>query len=165
MSAISDLITNYSAYNLWANQRMVDWLRTLDVSLLYKNAPSSFTTMDYTVQHVLRTQKFWHGFVAQRDLSDFSWKIFENRAEETLLELESQSVAMHETFMSYSENELLEMLELNMPWAKNQRYRYDYILHVINHSTFHRGQVVTQARALGIQDHIPATDYNIFNCQ
>ena len=50
-----------------------------------------------------------------------------------------------------------------MPLAKNDFNRYDYILHIINHSTFHRGQIVTMSRAIGITDGIVNTDYNMFN--
>jgi hypothetical protein len=34
--------------------------------------------------------------------------------------------------------------------------RYEFILHVINHSTHHRGQIVTMCRRLGAVDNIPA---------
>ncbi|MBX7053005.1 MAG: hypothetical protein K1X54_13285 [Flavobacteriales bacterium] len=163
MPGIQKIVHQYSSYNQWANQRMIEWLRTLESSLWYQTVPSSFTSIDYTVQHILRTQKFWHAFVQKLDLSNFSWKIFENRAEQTLNELEAQTQFMHQTFCSFEENELTEVLSLNMPWAKNQCSRYEYIIHVINHSTFHRGQVVTQARVLGVDREIPATDYNIFN--
>ena len=34
----------------------------------------------------------------------------------------------------------------------------DIALHVVNHSTFHRGQMITILRELG-QENLPATDY------
>jgi hypothetical protein len=36
--------------------------------------------------------------------------------------------------------------------------RYEYILHVVNHSTYRRGQVVTMCRALDVTGEIPVTD-------
>ena len=39
-----------------------------------------------------------------------------------------------------------------------------YIVHIINHGSFHRGQIVTMARTLGVSEGIVNTDYNIFNC-
>ncbi|MBL0256882.1 MAG: hypothetical protein IPQ03_04840 [Bacteroidetes bacterium] len=70
---------------------------------------------------------------------------------------------MEKLFLTYTNNELTEEIELNMSWSKNKLSRYEYIIHVINHSTYHRGQVVTIARGLGITENIPATDYNFFN--
>ena len=69
---------------------------------------------------------------------------------------------MENLFLTYTNDKLTEEIELNMPWAKNKLSRYEYIMHVINHSTYHRGQVVTIARVLGIKENIPATDYNFF---
>jgi uncharacterized damage-inducible protein DinB len=35
--------------------------------------------------------------------------------------------------------------------------RFEVLLHVYNHSTYHRGQCITMARAVGL-DLVPATD-------
>jgi uncharacterized damage-inducible protein DinB len=157
------LIDNYAAFNLWANNHFVVWLKSIDSHLLYKQMPSSFTSIDYTLQHLLRTQKFWLAFVCEKDISTFSWAIYEHEVERILEELKTQSEEMQTTISSFSEEQLLAKLNLDMPWAKNQLSRYEYILHVINHSTYHRGQIITMARNFGIYEHIPATDYNFFN--
>ncbi len=160
---LKKLIDNYAAFNWWANKNIVIWLQSLDTPLLYQQMPSSFTSIDYTLQHILRTQKFWLAFVCEKDLSTFSWTVFENEVERILDEIKTQSEEMHKSISSFSEDQLLAKLRLDMPWAKNQLSRYEYILHVINHSTYHRGQIVAMARNFGINEHIPATDYNFFN--
>ena len=60
--SLSKLISNYAEYNLWANERIVEFLRTQDENVLYAETPSSFNTLDGTLQHMLRTQKFWLAF-------------------------------------------------------------------------------------------------------
>jgi len=35
-------------------------------------------------------------------------------------------------------------------------------MHVINHGTYHRGQIITMARSLGVTHGIPKTDYNLY---
>ncbi|MBK9480359.1 MAG: DinB family protein [Bacteroidetes bacterium] len=162
---LKKLIDNYAAFNLWANNHFVTWLQSLDTQLLYQQMPSSFTSIDFTLQHILRTQKYWLAFVCEKDTSTFSWAVFENEVERILEELNTQSEEMHNTISSFSEEQLLAKLILDSPWAKNQLSRYEYILHVINHSTYHRGQIITMARNIGISEHIPATDYNFFNTQ
>jgi len=79
-------------------------------------------------------------------------------------DLLTSSAAMKQTYSAFSEQELLEVLNLEVPWAKNSRSRYDYIVHIINHGSFHRGQIVTMARSIGVTEGIVNTDYNIFNC-
>jgi uncharacterized damage-inducible protein DinB len=160
---LKKLIDNYAAFNLWANNHFVVWLKSIDSHLLYKQMPSSFTSIDYTLQHLLRTQKFWLAFVCEKDISTFSWAVYEHEVERILEELKTQSEEMQTTISSFSEDQLLAKLNLDMLWAKNQLSRYEYILHVINHSTYHRGQIITMARNFGINEHIPATDYNFFN--
>lgn len=161
---LQKLIANHSTFNAWANNKIVDWLQSVDQSLLYAQMPSSFTSIDYTLQHMLRVQKFWQAFVSENDTSNFDWSVFENMVDSILLELNTQSTEMANVFSAFSEEQLLQNLQLKMSWAKNELNRYEYIMHVINHSTFHRGQIVTMARNLGIGGNIPATDYNIYNC-
>lgn len=161
--SLSALISNYSAFNEWANGKIVAWLKTQDTGLLYQTTPSSFSTIDYTLQHILRTQNFWFSFICERNVSSLNWAIRENEVSLVLNELNAVSTQMKESFCSFKEADLLYTLHLNMPWAKNDLSRYEYILHVINHSTFHRGQIITMARCLGINEGVVNTDYNIFN--
>jgi uncharacterized damage-inducible protein DinB len=161
--SLQKLIRNYATFNSWANIKFADWLQTIDEGLLYKQIPSSFNSIDNTIQHILRVQKFWTVFISLRDVSNFDWSVKENQAKKNLIELKNQSVDMENLFLAYSNNELTEEIALNMSWAKNKLSRYEYMIHVINHSTYHRGQVVTIARGLEITENIPATDYNFFH--
>lgn len=162
--SLSKLISNYAAYNEWANQRIVDWLKPLDKNLLHHKTPSSFNSLDYTLQHILRAQNFWLLFISEKDFSNFSWAVRENEVETILSELLVSSYQMKITFSNFSEAELNHVLHLKSKWAKNDLPRYEYINHVINHTTYHRGQIITMARCLGITENVPNTDYNMFNC-
>lgn len=159
------LVSNYSAFNEWANTQILDWLQTLDVTFLYQNSPSSYPSIDLTLQHILRAQKFWFQFINEFDTSHFNWAANQNQTEKNAEELRVISTAMKESFSTFNESQLLKLLQLNMPWAKNECCRYEYIIHVVNHSSFHRGQIVSIARNLGISSGVPNTDYNIFNCK
>ena len=161
--SLTKLITNYATFNEWANHKIVGWLGQLDHELLYKETPSSYSSIDYTVQHILRTQRFWLLFIGEQDTNGFDWAVRERDAKNVLRELKQVSTQMNVEFSRYAEDDLLKILHFDMPWAKNDLNRYDYILHIINHSTFHRGQIVTMARAIGITDGIVNTDYNMFN--
>lgn len=162
--SLHKLIANYAAYNTWANTRIVEWLSTLNKEQLYKSTPSSFDSLDATLQHTLRTQNYWLAFITEQDTSNFKWSIRHNEVENILNELITVSLQMQETFIAYTEEELQKVLHLNSPWAQNKLSRYEYIMHVINHSTYHRGQLVTMAHTLGLNQSIPNTDYNMYNC-
>lgn len=162
---MKDLVSNYTEYNIWANLRLTDWLKSLDESLLQTETKSSFDTIDHTLQHMLRTQLFWKAFIDEQNVVGFNWRVRKEKVSVIIDELMESSHHMHACFASYNEADLLKKLTLDMAWAKNQLCRYEYIIHVINHSTFHRGQIITMARTLGVEDGVPATDYNIFNCR
>ncbi|HOS47484.1 MAG TPA: DinB family protein [Bacteroidia bacterium] len=162
--SLKNLISNYAAFNEWANTEIVTWLKTLDKELLYKKTASSYPSIDYTLQHILRGQKFWFLFITGQDTSNFNWSVYEGEVERIMEDLLTSSAAMKQTYSAFSEQELLEVLNLEVPWAKNSRSRYDYIVHIINHGSFHRGQIVTMARSIGVTEGIVNTDYNIFNC-
>lgn len=161
--SISKLVSNYTSFNAWANLNMVTWLQSIDEELLYAPLLSSFTSIDYTLQHILRTQRFWFTFITQQDITQLNWTVREKEVQLVMQELVLLSDEMKNRFANYSENELLQILHLNTPWATNDLSRYEYMVHVVNHSTFHRGQIVTMARSLGIISGVPNTDYNIFN--
>ena len=161
--SLQKLISNYAAFNAWANERIVTWVRTLDQQLLYQNTPSSYTSIDYTLQHILRTQRYWLLFISEEDTSNVNWSIREGEVENIMSELIAVSEEMKRRFSLFSEADLLKVLHLRSSWAQNDLPRYEYIQHVINHGTFHRGQIVTMARCIGITEGVVNTDYNIFN--
>ena len=159
---MSPLISAYAAYNAWANDRIIRWLRTLEQGILYREVPSSYKSIDYTLQHINRSQKFWWLFITGQDTNGFDWSVFEGVVDQVMDEIGEYSERMRTKYSSFTEAELTEVLHLQSPWITNQRPRYEYILHIINHGTYHRGQIVTMARVLGVTEGIPNTDFNFF---
>lgn len=159
---MKNFIQNYLSFNQWANERIILYLRTLPADCFKKHIISSFSSIDATLQHMLRTQRFWTAFVASEDIQHFDWSVKDIDTNLILDELEIQSAKMKNQLSTLEESVLFEKLSLDMPWCKNQLSRYEYIVHVINHSTFHRGQIITMVRQLGFKEGIPNTDYNMF---
>ena len=160
--SLHQLINSNLAYNTWANDKIVKWLRNLDESLLYTNADSSFNSIDLTVQHIHRVERFWSTFIHEEDIANFDWTVLNNQANQNLSDLINQSLKMQQSIAIFDENQLNKILPLDTPWSKNNQARFHYIFHMLNHSTYHRGQIVTIARQLGITEDIPGTDYNFF---
>lgn len=160
--SVKQLISDYAAFNEWANERIVTWLRRHDAELLYTESPSSFKRIDLTLQHMLRPQQFWLAFISEREHSHGKWSSKKGEGETYMRELLSVSTDMKVKFSAYSEADLKKKLHLDMPWARNSLSRYEYMLHVVNHSTFHRGQLITMGRCLGMARGIVNTDYNIY---
>ena len=161
--SIKNLGGNYASFNYWANKKLVDWLSASPLEKLYTQVPSSFTSIDYTLQHILRTQRFWLAFINERDTSGVNWAIRENEADKIMKELVEVSAEMMDSFSLFTNDQLEALLRLDMPWAKNRLSRYEYIVHIVNHGTFHRGQIITMARSIGLTEGVVNTDYNMFH--
>jgi len=160
--SLHQLINSNLAYNAWANERIAKWLSTLDESILCAKADSSFSSIDLTIQHIHRVERFWSAFIHEEDITDFDWSVFENQAAQNLKDLVNQSLRIQEYMGHFDESQLNHILPLDTPWSKNNQSRFHYIFHMLNHSTYHRGQIVSIARQVGITEGIPGTDYNGF---
>ena len=160
---LTPFLQKYASFNLWSNQQFASLLESLPEEILTQRTPSSFNTIGKTITHIMQAEKFWMLFVTKSDFSNFSWRIPAQSKQETLSDFISTSQKLKELSMQFTEADLEEELVLDMPWAKNRQPRYDYIIHVINHGTYHRGQLVTMLRSLGVTENIPGTDYNMFS--
>jgi uncharacterized damage-inducible protein DinB len=155
---LSKIISSYARYNHWANETMTHWLKTLERDILYKETPSSFRSIDLTMQHMNHAQNFWLAIITERDITKLDETIKLNATDIIMNDLLTGSQQMVDTFRAYSEEELLKQL----PSTDMVQSRYEYILHVINHNSYHRGQIVTMSRCLGVVDNIPSMDYDVF---
>ena len=155
---LKKLISDYTRYNHWANVELIRWLKTLDRKLLYLETASSFNSIDLTIQHMNHAQNFWHAVITQADLTKLDETIKSNAAEGNMNELLDVSQKLLSVFTAYAEEELLKQVST----GEMLQCRYDYILHMVNHNSYHRGQIVTISRGLGVVDNIPTTDYDIY---
>ncbi len=155
---IQNLTARYLRYNLWANERITAFLLTLERNTLYAHSGSSFGTIDRTLQHILSAQRYWYPILATGKINDFDQRVKENAVEEVITELLQSSHQLVDSFSGLTELQLLERVQA----SDSKQSRYEYILHVVNHSSYHRGQVVTLCRALGVAGEIPVTDYDAY---
>jgi uncharacterized damage-inducible protein DinB len=153
--SIKKIILSYAKYNHWANEKLTVWLMSLDRELFYKQTPSSFATVELTVQHMQQSQQFWLGIIANKGVALPDGMDADAPGFKLLL---TGSRLMLDTFGAYTEKKLLEKVAS----TDMIQSRYEFILHMINHNSYHRGQIVTMCRHLGVVDSIPAMDYEVF---
>jgi uncharacterized damage-inducible protein DinB len=159
---LQKLMSNYAAYNLWANQTLVNWLKTKPVELLDKEIPSSFPSVLKTLNHIWAVEEFWHAVVTVNKPTSSRYMAQNMDTDEILNGLPQQSQTLADYVKTLSEAGLQQNVLLDTPWAKGEQPRYEFLQHVFNHSTYHRGQAITIGRNLGFTD-APMTDYNYYN--
>jgi uncharacterized damage-inducible protein DinB len=149
------LLTQYSAYNLWANELIAGLLNKLDLKLLDAEVKSSFPSLRKTVMHIWDAELIWLSRLEGRKISwpptaqfkDPAIGDFLNASRDLHNFVEGKSAEYFHASTSFSDSK-------GNPYTMNNA---GILMHVFNHSTFHRGQIVTMARELG-QTELPSTD-------
>lgn len=154
------VISGYILYNHWANVMMTQWLKNQDKHILYTETPSSFSSIDLTMQHMNHAQLFWLAVINEEDVHAAKQNeiIRSGVADAVMQDLLAGSQQMINKFTAFSESELLKQLSTE----SMIQCRYEYIMHAINHNTHHRGQIITMIRCLGIVNNLPALDYDVY---
>nr|WP_295928578.1 DinB family protein [uncultured Dyadobacter sp.] len=151
---------NFADYNHWANCTMVNWLRTKPTEILETELKSSFTTIRQTLIHILETQRYWLSII--RPDSVYNGQDFDGDLHATFDTLVAQSEELAAHIESLSSDQLQQDTLVVSQWFQCNFPNFEYIMHVVNHTTYHRGQIITMGRNLGFTD-APMTDYNFYN--
>lgn len=154
---MNPLVTRFLQYNLWANDRLTSWLLTLDPTVVNTQTGSSFGTIARTIQHILESQIYWHNLIVKQQISDVNLPPGQTFVE-TAAALVATSQELINDISKFTEQQLTQPIQA----SDSKQSRYEYILHVVNHGSYHRGQVVTMCRALGVRGDIPTTDYDAY---
>jgi uncharacterized damage-inducible protein DinB len=162
ITPITSLINDYVLANKWAIITVVDWLRTKPTAALEEKIPSSFPGIRESLVHIWDTERFWLS-VIRREPAPVSFRMtgFSGTTEEVLDGIVATSREFADYVNSLSEEELCEIVDLDTPWVKGSKARYEFIHHCMNHSSYHRGQVVTIGHHVGFHD-APMTDFSFY---
>jgi uncharacterized damage-inducible protein DinB len=159
--SLKKIMSNYADYNLWVNQQFVNWLSPKSDELLYTEVPSSFSTIMKTLDHIWSTEEYWFSVISETAPTE---KKAENELskDEIFDGLLNSSAKLKQLINSLSEEDLVKEVKITNPWFECELPISEYLIQVINHGTYHRGQIVTIGRNIGITD-ASNTDYNFYN--
>jgi uncharacterized damage-inducible protein DinB len=159
---IASFLTDLAIYNQWANQTLVDWLKTKPADLMDQPVPSSFPSLKETLLHIWDTERFWLSVLQQTPPpQSFRWFGFEGTIDDVFEGILEQSAEMATYVLSLTESNLQEHVIFTSPWAGGVHSRIEFLQHCLNHSSYHRGQVITIGRNVGLTD-APMTDYSFY---
>lgn len=136
------------AYNAWANNRIFDAVISLPGEQYTKDMKSSHSGIHGTLTHIVGAEKIWlerftgsvQPFLKAAEISNVAElkKIWEKTGYETAKWLSMMG--------DKKLNEVFEMKTL-----KGDVYKHVYwqaFQHVVNHSSYHRGQIITMLRQI-----------------
>jgi uncharacterized damage-inducible protein DinB len=141
------------AYNAWANRRMFDALAPLPAEQYTRDLKSSFGSIHGTLCHIVWAEQLWlHRWLARpapavpqgKDLAG----VAEARARWDGVEAERAALLGGFTDPRLDETVTIQPTSGGVAYTHTFR---EMFLHTIDHSTYHRGQIVTLLRQLGVK--------------
>ena len=158
---MKQLLQQYAAYNLWANKKIIETANLLSEEQINTEIVSSFPSVYKTFLHLMEVEYVWwerlklteHDTPSGWFTGDFT------ELSKKLLELSRQ---WQEWIESANEVNITHVFAYQN--SKKEHFKqpvYEMLLHLFNHQTFHRGQLITMFRQLGL-DKIPPTDFIAF---
>lgn len=157
---VADIRTLFD-YNDWANTRIFSAAGELDSGLFAAPRGSSFSSIRDTIAHIATSEWVW--LRRWRGESPSAPPDWGSLAEATGLSLKLREVeADRAAFLGdLSDEDLATPLAYkNLKGEEWRQPLVDQLVHVVNHSTYHRGQVATLCRQAGFA--APATDLIVF---
>lgn len=156
-----DEIRTLYDYNSWANHKMLDACEPLTPEQFIRDLGSSFGSVRDTLAHIRAAEwlwlERWHGRIPTElpTSADYptlaslreGWAPVEHNLNSFLTSLTAAGLA----------RPLTSKTTAGKPFTNTFQ---EMLQHVVNHSTYHRGQVTTLLRQLGA--HAPATDLIAF---
>ena len=160
---MKQLLQQYAAYNIWANKTITERIAQLPNETIHKETTSSFTSLYKTVVHLMDVESIWWQRLKLLEHVEWPGKTFNGDFEELARQLIALSKQWNEWIQNTSETNFTHVFAYQN--SKKEHFKqpvYEMLLHLFNHQTFHRGQLVTMLRQNGIEK-IPATDFIVFS--
>ncbi|WP_138750911.1 DinB family protein [Paenibacillus sinopodophylli] len=142
-------------YHTWANQTILGRIKELPSPVLSQDVNSSFPTIAHAFSHLYAVDKMWYLVLTGTSMPDAlqATRPLNETILHTVTEYDQnfdQLVEQYRAWFRNSDFNLEQTILLNNPYAGIRQTSYaEIVLHLVNHGTYHRGNVSTMLRQLG----------------
>jgi len=159
---MKELLQQYAAYNIWATKTLFERISKLPEEKITQEIVSSFPSIYKTAVHMWQAESIWWQRFNKATTIIVLSEVFKGNFNELTIGLAAQSQQWKEWLDNASESDLeaeFSFIRNNEPFTMKVN---DMLLHIFNHATFHRGQLVTFLRQLN-ESEIPSTDFSTYS--
>lgn len=157
---MKEILLHYTNYNLWANTKFTEALKSIGLPLLDQEIKSSFPSLRKTVHHIWAAEAVWYKRLHGE--SPPSLPEPTNDFPEFAKLLSSCSQSFIDLLKNKDENFLVQVRAYKDTRGNtHSNMHWQMIMHCMNHSTFHRGQLITMLRQVGATT-VPTTDLIVY---
>jgi uncharacterized damage-inducible protein DinB len=157
-----EYFTALAKYNRWANDKVISWCQAIDDHQWNQKIVSSFSSISETVLHVVGAEKIWCERLEDNVNTVWLPSVFTGGKDDAIAAWQSSSLSLIE----FTEGMAPQRLEDKLFYKRINGEAFtqpvfEVLSHVFNHSTYHRGQIVTMLRQVGFTD-VSSTDLSLF---
>ncbi|MDR7239180.1 DinB family protein [Neobacillus drentensis] len=159
-------VENLYKYHVWANQRIIDHLKTLSPEKYQKEIKSVFSSVSKAFSHIYLVDYLWLNILEGQSMNEALQSSFQLQEKIEKLSIEDLETKFHtlttqfKSFLNRQEDIEKKML-LDNPYAGlRETSLSEILLHVVNHGTYHRGNISAMLHQLG--DSSVMTDYAFY---
>jgi len=145
-------------YNHWANERLLEAVLALTPEQFHRELGGSFPSVQATLTHILWAEWIWlerwrgHSATTRFSPADFP----------TTADVEERWKAIRNEQTRYVGSMDAGQLQQPLRYVNQRGESWEYPLwrqmyHLLNHSSYHRGQITHMLRQMGVQP--PTTDF------
>lgn len=159
---MKQLLTSFVRYDLWANEKILQVILSLSEEQQKHYIASSFPSVEKTCLHIWDASSIWWQRVQLHEQIVVPSLSFHPSMKDIANGLVHQNKQWIDWIVDQDEKTLES--DFSYKSSKGDPYRQplqDIVLHLSNHGTYHRGQLVTMLRQLGLEK-IPQVDYILF---
>jgi len=156
------IFVQYASYNVWANQRIIDCIENLADDQINREINSSYKTIYATLAHLWDAESIWWQRIKLQEIQEWPSPAFTG----SVLELGNNLIKQSKQWKEWVDLATEAALEHEFIYRNSKKEQFkqpvsDVLLHLFNHQTYHRGQLITMFRQAGVEQ-VPGTDLIAF---
>ena len=145
-------------FNAWANGKIVEILTKVDENFFDAEVKSSFPSIRKTLHHMWDAEQIWLTRLKGGEATTWPSATFKGGKDELL----NGFLADTKNLTAFIADKDRAYLDGKITYKNTKGIEFSNVIeeilfHVVNHGSFHRGQIITMLRELGFKD-FPAQD-------
>ena len=160
---MKELLEQYATYNIWANEKLTEILHPLGDDVVLATFPSSFSSIHATLLHMWDAESIWWQRMKLQEVIVAPSTTFKG----STLDVSTSLIHQNKVWEAWIKNASVAALDHVFLYQNSRKEQFkqpifQMLMHVFNHGTYHRGQLVNMLRQGGVQK-IPQTDFIVWS--